>query len=159
MGSGKSTVGRRLADELGRAFVDADDLMVERAGRSVAEIFADDGEAEFRRREIEVLADLLARGAPHVIATGGGAVTDPATCAALRRNAEVVWLRGSPEVLAFRLGDDSARPLLGDDPEAALERLAGERDARYEEVAHVVIDVDDIDPAAAVDRILAAALR
>ena len=158
MGSGKSTIGRRLADELGRPFVDADDVVVERAGRPIAAIFAADGEAEFRRIEAAVLADLLGGDEPHVIATGGGAVLDAATCAVLAERAEVVWLRGSPRTLALRLGDDATRPLLGDDPEAALERLEGQRRERYEAVADVVVDVDDLDAAATVDRIVAAAV-
>lgn len=142
MGSGKSTVGKRLARELGRAFVDADQAIEARAGATVAEVFARDGEPAFRSLEAEVLAGLLDRPEPVVIATGGGAVLDDGTRARLRAEAVVVWLRASPRTLANRVRPDGSRPLLADDPAAALRRIAEERAPLYEEVASVTVDVD-----------------
>lgn len=142
MGSGKTTVGKRLARALGRPFVDSDREVEVRAGATVSEVFARDGEAAFRRLEAAVIADLLAADEPAVIATGGGAVVDAGTRARLAARAVVVWLRASPRTLANRVRPDGSRPLLADDPAAALHRLAEERAPWYEEVAAVTVDVD-----------------
>jgi shikimate kinase len=141
MGSGKTTVGRRLAEELDRPFVDADAELEARGGRAVAEIFAEDGEAGFRVLEAEVLADLLAHSHPTVIAAGGGAVVTEATRQRLREDAYVVWLDGEPEFLGSRIDAKPHRPLLGGDPVAVLTRLHHERAAWYREVADAVMHV------------------
>jgi shikimate kinase len=141
MGSGKSTVGRRLAEELDRPFHDADADLEQRTGRSVAEIFAQDGEAGFRVLETEMLADLLASAHPAVIAAGGGAVVTEATRTRLREHACVVWLDADPVFLAERIDAKPHRPLLDGDPVAVLTRLHAERADWYREVADVVIDV------------------
>lgn len=151
MGSGKSEAGRVLARLLGRCLVDCDELVAAVARRSIPEIFAAEGEAGFRRRESETLAGALASGATSVVATGGGVVCGEAN-RALLSGAIVCWLRARPEVLAGRVGDGSGRPLLasgsGDDGVLArLRRLAAERDGWYEEVADIVIDVDELSPA------------
>ena len=148
MGSGKSEAGRKLARELGRRFVDCDELVAAGAGRSIPEIFEAEGEAGFRRRESETLAAVLADGKAAVIATGGGVVTNAAN-RALLAGAAVFWLRARPEVLTARVGDGSGRPLLasGAGGGGALERmrqLIAERDPWYREVADVVVDVDDL---------------
>ncbi|MEN6342154.1 MAG: shikimate kinase [Methanospirillum sp.] len=108
-GTGKSTVGRLVADRLGLPFLDTDALVEARAGRSVPAIFAADGEEGFRALERAVCAELAA--VEGVIATGGGAVLDPANVAALRRNGRVVLLEGPPEELAARCAG-SDRPAL-----------------------------------------------
>ncbi len=143
MGSGKTTVGRRLAALLGRPFVDADDAVQERAGASIAEVFADRGEDGFRRLEADVMAELLA-GAPRVVAAGGGAVTDPVTRRALTDPAvTVVFLDGSPAFLASRAEARPSRPLLvGTDARSTFERLHAERGAWYREVADIVVDIE-----------------
>ncbi len=126
MGSGKTTVGRRLARRLDRPFADADEVAVERAGCSISEVFATQGEAAFRVLESEVLAELL-DGEPSVVAAGGGVVVVEANRERLRRpEVTVVWLDGSPSFLASRAEAKASRPLLtaGDDPRAVLERLA-----------------------------------
>ncbi len=143
MGVGKTTVGRRLARELQRPFADADEQLELRAGRTIPAIFRDDGEQAFRRLESEVLADLLGRPHPLVVAAGGGVVTRPENRALLRRQAFVVWLRASPGFLEDR-ADPTHRPLLtGDpDPAATLARLIAARAPLYEEVADATVDVE-----------------
>ncbi|HEX7135914.1 MAG TPA: shikimate kinase [Iamia sp.] len=142
-GSGKSSVGRRLAKRLDRPFVDADDELVRRSGRSVRDWFADEGEPAFRAAEGELLADLLAAPGPSVIAAGGGVVLAPANRVLLRERALVVWLRaGVPYLLSRVEQKQDHRPLLDEDPEAALTRLAEARTPLYEEVAHLTVDVE-----------------
>jgi shikimate kinase len=143
MGVGKTTVGRRLARELQRPFADADEQLELRAGRTIPVIFRDDGEQAFRRLESEVLADLLGRPDPLVVAAGGGVVVSPENRALLGRRALVVWLRASPGFLAAR-ADPAHRPLLtGDpDPAATLGRLVATRTPLYAEVADATIDVE-----------------
>jgi shikimate kinase len=143
MGVGKTTVGRRLARELQRPFADADEQLELRAGRTIPAIFRDDGEPAFRGIETAVLAGLLGRADPLVVAAGGGVVTQAENRALLGRRAFVVWLRASPAFLAAR-ADPTHRPLLtGDpDPAAALERLVATRAPLYEEVADVTVDVE-----------------
>ncbi len=154
MGSGKSTAGRELAQRLGRRFVDLDEEIAARAGRSIPEIFAAEGEAGFRRRERDSLAVVLSDPVPAVIATGGGAVLDPENRAVMREEAVTIWLRAEPAALASRVGTGSGRPMLGDDPLSDLRRLAGEREPLYREVADVVIAVDSLDPAGFVEAVL-----
>jgi len=149
MGSGKTTVGRRVAERLGRRLLDSDDEVEARTGRSVREIFETDGEAAFRAEESRALAAALSAPEPAVVAAAGGVVLDPGNRDRLRAAGRVVWLDGRPEDLAPRAASGSHRPLLGDDPLAALRRLDGERRARYEEVADHVVpvggrDVDDV---------------
>ena len=143
MGSGKTTVGRSLAAALGRPLVDSDAQVEARTGRTVREIFESDGEAAYRVLEREALVDALAEAEPSVVAAAGGVVLDPGNRAVLQEAGTVVWLRARPEVLARRVsaGRDH-RPLLGDDPLAALQRLDAERRPLYEEVADLVVDVD-----------------
>jgi shikimate kinase len=145
MGSGKSTVGRRLAKRLGRPFVDADDVIVEREGRLITEIYEAGGEAAFRAAEADVMADLLARSEPSVVAAGGGVVVTPANRELLRcPGVTVVWLDASPAFLASRAQARSHRPLLaGDvDKRAVFDRLHGERVEHFRAVADVVVDVE-----------------
>ena len=142
MGTGKSTVGRRLASRLERPFVDADDELVRRSGLTVREWFAAEGEAGFRRAEADLLADLLSAPGPAVIAAGGGVVVTPANREALAGGALVVWLRADVPFLVSRLNQKDHRPLLDEDPAAALGRLHAERSALYAEVADLVIDVE-----------------
>lgn len=157
MGSGKTTVGRLLAGRLGRRFFDSDEEVEHATGRTVPEIFASDGEAAFRAEERRALETAVASPAPAVVAVAGGAVLDPRNRALLARAGTVVWLRADPATtLAGRVGDGAGRPLLGDDPPAALRRLAAERTPLYEDVADVVVDVDGAAPAAVVESVLAA---
>jgi shikimate kinase / 3-dehydroquinate synthase len=142
MGVGKSTVGPMLADDMGRSFVDLDTEVERLAGRSIRELVSDSGEPEFRRLEAETLRDLLGQPVPLVVATGGGAVLDPASRQLLRDVPVVVWLRASVDTLVARVGGAGAasRPLLDDGPATALARLSHERDGLYREVADAEVD-------------------
>ena len=141
-GSGKSSVGRRIAARLSCPFRDADDEIEARAGRTVRDIFASDGEPAFRELEADVMADLLSAADPSVIAAGGGAIVTDSTRKLLQQpDVFVVWLSASPEFLASRTAKKAHRPLLDDDPAGALARLLDERRGWYEEVADVTYDV------------------
>jgi shikimate kinase len=154
MGSGKSTVGPRLAERLGRPFIDTDHEVERKAGAKVAEIFAREGEAAFRAREraaVEALA-----GAPAVVSLGGGTVAQPGLVTLLAASGTIVYLRARPETLLRRVGEGSSRPLLrGLDATARLEKLRGllaERQAHYER-GQLVIDTDALDVESLTDEI------
>lgn len=144
MGSGKTTVGRRLARRLDRPFVDADEEIERASGRTVAALFAERGEDGFRSVEADVLADLVARSDPTVVAAGGGVVVTEANRALLASpGVFVVWLDGSPAFLASRAKPKPHRPLLeGEDPRTVLSRLHAQRAGLYREVADLVVDVE-----------------
>lgn len=151
-GSGKSTVGAALAEQLGMAFHDVDAVIVDRVGKPVAEIFADDGEAVFRALEEQVTAELL--NGSGVLALGGGAVLSPRTRSALRGR-QVVWLRVGLPAAVKRIGLDTARPLLLGNVRGRLLALLNERAPLYAEVATEIIDTDDRSPAEVVGQIVA----
>lgn len=138
MGAGKTTVGRRVASALQLPFVDADVAIVEAAGQSISEIFAQHGECEFRRGERQVIARLL-DGPPHVLATGGGAFVDPRTRQLMKEKAISVWLKAPLDVLMKRVGKRDDRPLLKeDDPRAVMQKLMDERYPLYAEADIIV---------------------
>ncbi len=133
MGAGKTTIGRRLASALQLPFVDADDAIVQAAGRSIEDIFAERGECEFRRGERNVISRLLA-GPVHVLATGGGAFIDLGTRALMKERAISIWLKAPLEVLMKRVVKRDHRPLLKEDnPEAVMQRLIADRYPIYAE--------------------------
>jgi shikimate kinase len=136
MGTGKTTVGRLVADALGRPFVDTDDVIVARAGKSIADIFAAQGEVEFRRVERAVCLELAAE-AGRVIATGGGALIDPDLRAAVVDGNLLVCLTAAPDIIRARLADPSGRPLARD-----WEALYERRRAAY---AAIPLQVDTTD--------------
>ncbi|MCX6506326.1 MAG: shikimate kinase [Actinobacteria bacterium] len=140
MGVGKSTVGRRVAKELSRPFVDSDDEVVARTGRAVTEIFATDGEAAFRDIEAEAMADLLASAVPSVIAAAGGSVLSSSTRDRLRESGTVVWMRAPVDVLVGRTSRGTHRPALANDPRATLAQMETDRVALYSEVADITVD-------------------
>ena len=143
MGSGKTTVGRIVAERLRRTFIDTDAEIERRTGRSVREIFATDGEPEFRRIETQVVADVVADPVPCVIAAAGGVVLEPANRTALREGScRVVWLVAEPAALLARVQHGAHRPLLDDDPEGTLNRMAAEREQWYRATADAIVRVD-----------------
>jgi len=139
-GSGKSTVGRHLARQLGRRFVDSDAEVERRLGMPIREWFAQHGEESFRDVEQEVIDELTRQG-DIVLATGGGAVLRPSNRDALHTRTHVFYLRSTPEELFRRLRHDSQRPLLQvADPQRRLRDLFRERDPLYRRVAHFVVE-------------------
>ena len=150
-GSGKSTVGTLLAERLGAPFADVDAVIEQRTGRSIAEIFADDGEPAFRALEEQVTAELLA--APGVLSLGGGAVLSPATRAALRGH-RVVWLQVSAATAVQRVGLNEARPLLLGNVRGRLMKLLAERTPLYAEVATERVETDSLPPEQVVELLL-----
>ena len=133
-GSGKSAVGRILSEETGRPLADTDRLITERAGKSIPDIFREDGEAAFRDLEGDVILD-LAKAGGQVISTGGGAVLRPENVTALRQNGRLFWLDRDPEALVPT--DD--RPLA--DTEAKMKRLYLEREPVYRAAADEIVPV------------------
>jgi len=140
MGAGKTTIGRQLARRLKLRFVDSDHEIETRTGVHIPLIFEIEGEAGFRKREAQVLADLTQeRGL--VLATGGGAVLSAENRANLAANGLVVYLSVAPTLLWERLRRDKKRPLLRvADPLAKLEELHAQRDPLYREIADLVIE-------------------
>lgn len=152
-GSGKSTVGPRLAERLGVPFHDVDAVIEGRVGRTVAEIFADDGEAVFRAFEEATTAELLAL--PGVLALGGGAVMSPVTRTSLA-GYRVVWLQVSVPTAVNRIGLNVARPLLMGNVRGRLLKLLAARTPLYREVATEEIATDETTPDEIVEQILQA---
>lgn len=149
MGCGKSSAGRELARLLSADFVDLDELVVEREGRSIPEIFLD-GEPAFRKAEREALASLLEGelAQPLVIALGGGTLTDGASRSLVFGRSRCVWLRTSLEAIRRRLGEsDPTRPLFKD-----AARLFAEREPLYSQ-AELLVDTDDASPREVAERI------
>lgn len=156
MGSGKTTVGRLVAERLGWRYADSDAMVEASTGHTVAELWAAGGEPAFRREETRVLREAVDGGDRVVVGVAGGAVLDPANRELLRRSGVVVWLRAEVDTLAARVGDGSGhRPLLKGDPAGNLRRLDAERRPLYAAVADAVVDVDDLPPAEVAARVVA----
>jgi shikimate kinase len=135
MGAGKTSIGRRLAVQLGLEFVDLDQVFVQHTGASIALTFEIEGEEGFRRRESALLAELVLRSRI-VMSTGGGAVLDPHNRELLRTHGFVVWLDADVDTQLRRLHADRQRPLLGvGDRRAQLSSLAQTRNPLYAEIA------------------------
>jgi shikimate dehydrogenase len=140
MGSGKTSVGRILAEELGLGFLDSDEWIARRAGRSVPVIFSRDGEEDFRARETLALREIFGGRAGFVCACGGGSMENAVNRSVVSAGALVVWLHASPAVCRARI-DPSSRPLLGTiaRSEAGLEALFRARISCYAEAADIVV--------------------
>lgn len=159
-GSGKTSVARVLAGRLGWDWLDADEELERREGRSIREIFAADGEAYFREAERDLLAELLAWDRL-VLAAGGGAVLNADTRTDMKNAGPVVWLRASADVLESRItGDETTeqrRPdLTASGGRGEIETLLRERTPLYEECASLTVDTDRLDVDAVAERILTA---
>jgi shikimate kinase len=146
MGSGKTTVGELVASALGWPYRDSDADIVAATGLTVPEIFERQGEQAFRVAEAAALARACAEPSPTVISVAGGAVLSADNRELIKASGTVVWLRARADTLAARVGDGTGRPLLESDPAAVLSRLSAERAGLYEEVADLIIDVDDLSP-------------
>jgi shikimate kinase len=154
MGAGKSTVGRRLAGRLGCRFMDADRVLEDRMGVSIATMFDLEGETVFRDRESALLAELVNENVA-VIATGGGVVLRGVNCSLLQDRAWVVYLRASAIDLWIRTRRDTSRPLLrGSDARSRITELLTQRAPLYEAVSHCTVDTGRQPVERVVDQIL-----
>jgi shikimate kinase len=154
-GSGKTTVGRGVAERLGRAFVDLDQEILQREGKStVGEVFRSRGEAWFRRAEADLTRELAARPGM-VIAPGGGWIMTPGSLETMRPVSYIIYLKVSPETALARIGSDRAnRPLLDHpDPVGELRRQLEVRGPRYDE-ADIVVDSEGLDSQGVIEAVL-----
>jgi len=157
-GSGKTTVAALLAERLGWRWLDADAALEQRLGRTIAQVFAEEGESGFRGHETAVLEELC-RLRRHVIATGGGVVLSDANRACLRQSGRVVWLTADPDTLARRLESDPTsalrRPVLTVGGRTEIEELLRVREPLYRSCAGLVVDTSASPPAKVAEEIIA----
>ncbi len=156
MGAGKSLAGRVVASRLGWPLLDSDEQVQLRTGHTVAQIFAERGEAAFRAEESQALAEAVTTSGPLVFSVAGGAVLSADNRRLLRQAGLVVWLRAELPTLAGRVHSGDHRPLLAGDRLAQLTALYAERRPHYQELADVVIDVDYLTPGEVADQVVAA---
>lgn len=152
MGTGKTTVGRRLADRTGWRFVDVDEYIVETEKRPISDIFARDGEERFRAIETAALQTLLA-GEGKIVSTGGGAVLREENRRLMKQRGLVVALKASKETILARLRYDQSRPLLAGNLEERVDKLMAERASAYD-FADLVLHTDGRSPDSLADAIL-----
>jgi shikimate kinase len=147
-GSGKTTIGRLLAADLGADFIDVDELISERTGKTITEIFSEDGEPHFRQLERATTIETIEAARQHpptVISLGGGAPTDEPVRDALA-GSRVVWLRVGIAAGAKRVGLNTARPLLLGNVRGQMIKLMRQREPYYASVSQIGIDTDDRSP-------------
>ena len=145
-GSGKTTVGKRLAKQLECSFVDSDDVVLEIAGKTVREIFEQQGEQSFRTLESKALEMIFAEHSPRVIAAAGGAVLAEQNRHVIKDSkSTVVWLDVEPSNLLRRVTVGSHRPLLDDDAPATLTAMSKARRGLYAELADLQLDANGHD--------------
>jgi len=144
MGTGKSTIGRQLSQTLSYPLVDTDQLIVERTGKTIPDIFAEQGEEAFREIETETLSSLTG-STHHIISTGGGIIGSPQNREILKTLGYVVWLVASPEEILDRTSRNTNRPLLNnEDPARTIRDLLAKRIPLYKEAAHLSIETDQL---------------
>ncbi|MHA1926882.1 MAG: shikimate kinase [Candidatus Thorarchaeota archaeon] len=156
MGTGKTTIGRALASSLNRRFVDTDPLIEKRVGKTISRIFSEDGEAFFRKVEVEIVREAYKLRSP-VVALGGGAILNPSSSAIVKENSVVVLLRSSIETILSRTSSDRLRPLLDvrtEDLEQRVATLLAEREAAYSDAMDIEIDTDTLSVGEAVSEII-----
>lgn len=140
MGSGKTTVGRALAKRLHKRFIDSDHEIEARTGVSIPVIFELEGEQSFRQREADVIRELTTLD-DIVLATGGGAILNPASREYLKSRGTVIYLQATVNQILQRTSHDRNRPLLQTaDPRKRIEELARQREPYYREVAHIIVE-------------------
>ncbi|MWC26769.1 shikimate kinase [Paenibacillus sp. MMS18-CY102] len=145
MGTGKSTVSRLLAEQLGWRRIDSDEEIVRVTGKAIKDLFAEGGEAHFRNIESETLCAILQAGTPAVIATGGGAVLREENRSAMLSQSLVVALKADESHIVERVSSDTSRPLLQGDTAANVRRLLDERRTAYD-FAPLIIDTTGLTP-------------
>jgi shikimate kinase len=155
MGVGKTSIGEQAATVVGAPFYDTDRMVVEMTGRTIAEIWADQGEQEFRELERQAIEAVPIAGC--LAAAGGGAVLQRSNREQMRRGAPVIWLDSDPAILATRVGEDGTRPLLGDVPSQGetLRSILEERRGLYAKVSTHVIEAGDRPMAELVSEVVA----
>lgn len=148
MGTGKSTIGRQLAEVLHYPQVDTDQLIVQKEGRPITNIFNTHGEAYFRAKELETLQTIVQEKVNHhIISTGGGLIGQVACCELLKEIGFVIWLDASVESIIERTSQTKSRPLLNTaNPEKVVEDLLKVRNPIYEKVSHLRIDTAKLTP-------------
>jgi len=156
MGSGKTTIGRLLAEATGWPYVDNDELVRQARGSTAREVLAADGEHGLRRAESDALALALDVPEPAIVGIAAGAVLSHADRDRLRDAGTVVWLRADPATLAARAAGAAHRPWLDGDATAWFERTAAERDRIYDSLADITVDTGRTAPAEAVAEVLRA---
>ncbi len=145
MGSGKTNVGRLLAQTLQLEFVDSDKIIEDVAGISIVDIFDLYGEAEFRRLELREIAKLLDQHPAQIISVGGGAFVQPDCHDIIKTKGLSIWLQARPETLVSRMSNISSRPLLKDkDPLHVLKQLSEQRDPYFEK-ADLIVNTDGLE--------------
>lgn len=145
MGSGKTTVGVKLSWKLKMPVEDTDKLIESHAGKSVSEIFADEGEAGFRAMETELLEEISKRDYARILSVGGGTPVNPVNRQLLKQCGTVIYLRLKPETVYDRIKEDTTRPLLQcENPLQKIRSLMEARKEAYEECADIIIDVDKL---------------
>ena len=153
MGVGKTTSGALLAEALGYEFIDMDDEIERRTGKTIPEIFMDDGETRFRELERDLVRELSGKDG-YVIGCGGGALADLVNAEALRESSTLVYLTASVDEILERTGKEDHRPLLKvDDPRKTVEELIAKRKSVYERYAEVTIDTTGKTPEDVTDEI------
>ena len=155
MGTGKTAVGRVLADRLSMQFIELDALIEQRAGKTIPEIFTQDGEIAFRELEIEATRD-VAEKENTVVACGGGVVLNQINIDRLRKHSVIVYLTASPEAILKRtLSDKNERPLLvAEDKAGEVKKLLEFRQPFYERAADITVDTSGLDVAGVVEKII-----
>ncbi|MDR0705912.1 MAG: shikimate kinase [Planctomycetaceae bacterium] len=160
-GTGKTTIARKLGEQLQISVFDSDSEIERRVGKSIADIFTQDGETEFRHIEEATIAEILKQNIsnPFVLATGGGAILRPETCCRLKNAGHVIWLTATPETIFHRIQLDPAsgtmRPNLTSlTPLEEIIALLEKRHPFYSEVAHEIIETDLLKISEITNRIL-----
>ena len=157
MGSGKTTVGIRLSYRMRRAIEDTDKLIARKEGKSISDIFAEEGEAYFRKAETAMLQELCGKLRNHIVSVGGGTPVREENRALLKMLGTVVYFRVKPETVYKRLQGDTSRPLLQcENPLQKIKELLAAREEAYESCADIIIDTDDLTMDEIIDKIMQA---
>ncbi len=155
MGSGKTTVGIRLSYRMRRVIEDTDKLIEKKEGKTIREIFAQEGEAYFRQAETAMLEELCGKLRGHILSVGGGTPVREENRALLKKLGTVIYFRVKPETVYNRLKNDTIRPLLQcENPLEKIKELLESRKEAYEACADIIIDVDNLTMNEVVDRVV-----
>ena len=152
MGTGKTTVGMELAEKLGYSFHDSDQVVMDRTGKSISEIFAEVGENGFRSLEQQILQSLPTEKC--IIATGGGIILKTANRKYMMENGTVIWLDATPTEIIRRLETDSSRPLLSGNKNEQIQSLYRQRADLYKQAANFRVNTEDKSISEIIDEII-----